>query len=51
MLLVPEIEFAGPPYDTDDPEPVDFEHWELFFSFPARQITAKNGGAAVMSYK
>jgi len=20
---------AGPPYDTDDPEPVDFQHWEI----------------------
>jgi hypothetical protein len=24
--------FAGPPYDTDDPEPVDFHHWEFYCS-------------------
>lgn len=23
---------AGPPYDTDDPEPVDFQHWEFYCS-------------------
>jgi len=23
---------AGPPYDTDDPEPVDFRNWELYLS-------------------
>jgi hypothetical protein len=22
--------FAGPPYDTDDPEPVEFHHWEFY---------------------
>jgi len=24
--------FAGPPYDTDDPEPVDLHHWEFYVS-------------------
>jgi hypothetical protein len=23
--------WAGPPFVTDDPEPVDFQHWEIFF--------------------
>jgi hypothetical protein len=23
---------AGPPFDTDDPEPVDFRHWEYYLS-------------------
>ncbi|HTA82653.1 MAG TPA: hypothetical protein VK783_06970 [Bacteroidia bacterium] len=23
---------AGPPYDTDDPQPVDFQHWEFYCS-------------------
>ena len=22
--------FAGPPFNTDDPEPVDFRHWEFY---------------------
>jgi hypothetical protein len=24
--------YAGPPYDTDDPQPVDFHHWEFYCS-------------------
>ena len=24
--------FSGPPYNTDDPEPVNFRHWEIYFS-------------------
>lgn len=23
---------AGPPYNTDDPEPVDYKHWEVYFA-------------------
>lgn len=31
-LIVSTPSYAGPPYDTDDPEPVDFRHWELYCS-------------------
>src|ERR1035441_2674893 len=24
--------FAGPPFNTDDPETVDFRHWEFYIS-------------------
>ena len=24
--------FAGPPYITDDPEPVGYQHWEIYFA-------------------
>ncbi len=27
-----QINFAGPPFDTDDPEPVEFKHWEYYIS-------------------
>ena len=36
--------FAGPPFLTDDPEPVDYRHWEAYLfsaydrSSAARQI-------------
>jgi len=30
FLLVPPRMFAGPPFLTDDPEPVDFLHWENY---------------------
>jgi len=29
-LLVPTAAFAGPPYLTDDPAPVDLGHWEIY---------------------
>jgi len=29
-LLLPAAAIAGPPYRTDDPEPVDFQHWEFY---------------------
>jgi hypothetical protein len=32
ILLIPTILKAGPPFDTDDPEPVDYLHWEFYVS-------------------
>jgi hypothetical protein len=32
--------FAGPPFVTDDPEPVDFQHWEFYIA----SIQSKYGG-------
>jgi hypothetical protein len=29
MLLLAAPAFAGPPFRTDDPEPVEFQHWEI----------------------
>jgi hypothetical protein len=29
LLLLPSPTFAGPPFRTDDPEPVDFQHFEI----------------------
>ena len=29
-LLVPAGATAGPPFLTDDPQPVDYQHWELY---------------------
>ena len=39
-LVLPVPAFAGPPYVTDDPEPTDTGHWEVF-NFAAG--TAENG--------
>jgi hypothetical protein len=30
LLLIPSYVSAGPPYDTDDPEPVELHHWEFY---------------------
>ena len=32
FLLSTQIVYAGPPFNTDDPEPVDFKHWEYYIS-------------------
>ncbi|MEO6883341.1 MAG: hypothetical protein ABI199_04865 [Bacteroidia bacterium] len=32
LFLFPTSLLAGPPYDTDDPVPVDFHHWEFYCS-------------------
>ena len=32
VLLPFQISFGGPPFNTDDPEPVNFKHWEYYVS-------------------
>ena len=32
VVLVSPKGFAGPPYVTDDPEPVEFHHWEFYLA-------------------
>jgi hypothetical protein len=32
ILLAPAAGLAGPPYVTDDPEPVEYRHWELYLA-------------------
>jgi len=28
--ILPAMALAGPPFRTDDPEPVEYEHWEFY---------------------
>jgi len=32
LFIIAASAEAGPPYDTDDPEPVEFKHWEVYCS-------------------
>jgi len=32
FLLCSQLSYAGPPFNTDDPQPVDFKHWEFYIS-------------------
>ncbi|MCX6237030.1 MAG: hypothetical protein NTY07_05630 [Bacteroidia bacterium] len=32
ILLCVQPIYAGPPFNTDDPQPVDFKHWEYYIS-------------------
>jgi hypothetical protein len=35
VALTPATTWAGPPFVTDDPEPVDYRHWELYLASEA----------------
>jgi len=45
-ILAPVLTLAGPPFRTDDPEPVEYKHWELYlasqgsFDHDERSLTA-----------
>jgi hypothetical protein len=46
LSLATTASFAGPPYATDDPEPVEYHHWELYLaSQHFRDRTAWSGTA------
>ena len=32
LILCPMDAWAGPPFLTDDPQPVDFQHWEFYLA-------------------
>jgi len=32
LLTIPQFLYAGPPFLTDDPDPVQFKHWEYYIS-------------------
>jgi hypothetical protein len=42
-LFFPAAGMTGPPYVTDDPEPVEYQHWEVYL---ASQVTHDKGGWA-----
>ena len=45
MILASTVAWAGPPFQTDDPEPVDYKHWEIYvFSEETRsEVTTDEG--------
>jgi hypothetical protein len=32
FAFMPQIVYAGPPFLTDDPEPVEYQHWEVYLA-------------------
>jgi hypothetical protein len=38
--------WAGPPFETDDPEPTDFSHWEVYLGTTALSIQRDFSGTA-----
>src|SRR4051812_43790223 len=46
MLAAAGPAMAGPPYDTDDPEPTDRGHWEIYAFAAGDRIGGASDGAA-----
>jgi hypothetical protein len=44
LILVAEVSRAGPPFVTDDPEPVDFRNWEVYIASNATDLPAGTSG-------
>jgi hypothetical protein len=45
-LILAARAFAGPPFLTDDPEPVDYQHWEINFFSAGGHVQGETSGAA-----
>ncbi len=43
LVLCPATAHAGPPFQTDDPDPVDYHHFEMY-AFELSDGTGKNAG-------
>ena len=46
FLACPLIAMAGPPFLTDDPEPVDYQHWEFYIASQHTETTDGWSGTA-----
>ena len=42
-ILFSATAHAGPPYVTDDPEPVEFRHWEVYLA--AQHLSSRDGAS------
>ena len=43
-VLIPGSALAGPPFRTDDPEPVEYHHWEFYTFTAGTQINGDTSG-------
>src|SRR5579862_4574393 len=46
LLVVGSFAYAGPPYVTDDPEPVDYQHWEFYIASIDQKVRGDWSGTA-----
>lgn len=44
ISLLPTVALAGPPFVTDDPVPVDYQHWEINYALTGTLV--RGGGTA-----
>ena len=40
--------YAGPPFFTDDPEPVDYRHWEIYLA--SQYLSTKDGSSGTLPH-
>lgn len=45
-ILAPTTATAGPPFRTDDPEPVDYQHWEFYTFSTGTHTSGDTSGVA-----
>jgi hypothetical protein len=45
-ILLTGVANAGPPFRTDDPEPVDYQHWEYYTFSTGTHVDGDTGGVA-----
>jgi hypothetical protein len=43
-IITPQIAIAGAPYLTDDPDPTDYKHWEIYISSQATHSQGVTSG-------
>src|SRR5450759_4770157 len=43
-VLIPASALAGPPFRTDDPEPVDYKHWEFYTFTSGTHVNGDTSG-------
>jgi hypothetical protein len=48
VAMTPRVAHAGPPFQTDDPEPVAYRHFEMY-AFTVADSTGKNAGGTVLA--
>ena len=48
MLMASPLALAGPPFMTDDPEPVDYQHHEFYIS--TQQTKTADGRAGTLPH-
>jgi hypothetical protein len=46
LTLLPRLAFAGPPFITDDPEPVELHNWEVYLGTFDQRTSAGYTGTA-----
>jgi hypothetical protein len=51
IIIAPAHLFAGPPYETDDPDPTDYKHYEIYLSaFDSKTYSTWTGNPPLLEF-